>query len=173
MADPHIDRLLDRLTIEFQATVAREEAEAATDLALSLAQSTSLTDRLGRFPSKVLLRDRAPLDVAAVGADYLVTSDPVYLVPIERALIRRSAQRAIGTNHEAPGAMRGSLIELLRAHGRGVSRAVVVSAGGTELSGALRLVGPDHLVIAVGADEVLVPRGSIEWILLDDAGSGE
>jgi hypothetical protein len=176
MADPHIDRLLDRLTIEFQASVAREEGEAAADLALSLAQSSPLREQIARRPCRVLLEGRPALRIAAVGDDFLMTSGPLYLIPLGAAIVRRSepatSSLTLGAEEldRVPDAIEGTLVELLRARNRGANPEVTATAGGAEFCGLLRLVGPDHLVIlARSGDEVLISLGALSWLRFESA----
>jgi hypothetical protein len=172
MADPHIDRLLDRLTIEFQASVAREEGEAAADLAVSLAQSVAMPDQIVRRPHEVVLPGRAPARVAVVGRDYLITTPPVYVVPLSRAIVKRLPRSGEnGERHEhpldvaPPEQVEGSLIELLRAQGRGRGPKLMIACGIGEFSGQLTLVGPDHLVLStLVGDELLVAVQAIHHI---------
>ena len=180
LSDPHIDRLLDRLTIEFQASVARAEGEAAADLALSLAQSISFQEQLSRRPCFALLENRPPLEVVAVATDYLLTAEPVHLIPLDRAILRRpshSDRTPISTvsrarPHEAPRTVDGTLVEFLRAHSREMELRVTIAWREGEISGQLRLVGPDHLVISAARDEILVPRQAVEWVRLDQDARG-
>lgn len=143
MADDHLNELLHSLESSFDASVARAEEEAASDLALSLLQDSRLADVLGRAGRVQLHIDgRPPLTVTEVGRDYVRCERPAeLLVPLERASYSVSAAG------EPPASTGRPLLAVLRALVRARSCLDVRTHAGS-YRGLLARACPDHIVVA-------------------------
>lgn len=140
MADSGVDRLLASLDAMFDAAVAREEDEAASDLARSLLQDLSLEETLPRLgPLMALLPEGRLLEVSVVGLDYVTAGSPAMFIPITRAMLLASD----GPSPEIKGE---DLVTALRrmAH---AARKIRVSSDGVEATGRLRRAAVDHILI--------------------------
>lgn len=167
MGDSGVDRLLASLDVAFDAAVAREEDEAASDLAYSLLEDLSLAEALPRMgPLAAVLPGGVSLAVSVVGRDYVAAGSPPILIPVTGALLMTSGESDPEITSED---LLGALRRLARA-----GQMVRVSSDGVESVGRLRRAAVDHLLIegatgravVVGIEAVtavaLVPEGSID-----------
>lgn len=147
MADG-LDRLIASLDASFGAAIARQEEEAASDLAFSLAQDRDMRSAAARLaPLQLVMQDGDSHPVTRIGSDYFGAGDPLsVLVPSHRALLREVSPRgaAVGTSPERMGNI------LLRWARQG--HVVEVSTGHARVRGRLTRAARDHI-------EVLGPRG--------------
>jgi hypothetical protein len=157
VADPGLRRFLDSLDASFDAAVAREEDQAASDLALSLLQGRPLSDvalRDGRWAIELGGAHRLPL--CLVGADFVESGGRQrVLVPAARAVLVRRSHR------ERARACDQTLVQRLRAL---LGKNVAISADSGDFKGTLVRVGPDYVVVATPAGDVLAALGGVRWI---------
>lgn len=146
MADDHLDKLLGSLESSFDAGIARAEEEAASDLALSLLQDSSLHDALRCGGTvEAHLEGRAPLEVTQVGPDYVSCAGHTsVVVPLTRTWLSISPVGSGPSFTDLP------FLALLRRMVRG---------GGTVEVRSRRLTYRGRLVRAC-SDHVVVSRES-------------
>ncbi len=163
-----VDRVLEGLQAEFEASIAREEEAAADDLAASLLQDRPLNGVLGSAGRvEALTGDGARLPVAAVGDDYVETaSTPRRFIPLQGPAFLQHA------NGAPPIRIRRRLVEALRAVMRTGGQVQVVSSGCLQ-TGALTRVGPDYLALEGRPGVVAVPLALVCEIRLLRAGSAD
>lgn len=156
MRDPRLDRYIASLDAAFDAAVAREEHEAASDLAFSLVQDRALRDRVARSNDAALvLAGGRSEPVTAVGEDYVAAGDPVrVVVPLTRAVVVRRAPR-----RPLPRTGAGTMLELLRSWAR-AGAVVTVEAERGSWTGRLTAAGRDHVVVADRAGETAIALGT-------------
>lgn len=165
MADAHIDRWLSSLNATFEAAMAREEEQAAGDLAFSFLQDLNQVETLRRGKAAVLrLAGGASLPVGRVGSDYIAAGNPPnLLVPLERAVI------LIAASGPAPETADDSLLLLLRRAARlGASVHVTTSQGQWE--GRIAKAAADHTVISASGQNIVMGNRAIRSIRLLHAG---
>lgn len=165
MADPQLQRLLSSLEATFEAAVTRQEEEAASDLAFSLAQDQPLQEVLLRSGSLRLLLDGGEaLAVFVVGTDFVVAGNPPRVLP------STSAAFVTGGDSGPPRHAPSSLLALLRRWAR--SRAsVAVLVGGRAYSGDLIQATPDHLTLEAPTGRFVIGIRSIKEMRLLSGGS--
>ena len=191
-ADDYSYRLLAELGARFDAVVAREEDEAANDLALSLDQDRSLVE--------VLTRSREPVATPASGVRWPVRRVGPDHVEVDRggrtALVRLDAavlevedgtpsadepeppttagaegpaggapleERLIRADPQLP--VGPPLLEVLRTWSRR-GAAVEVEIAGRHVCGRLARARRDHLVVRTGRRTLLLPLASVSTICL-------
>lgn len=164
LADARADRFLAWLDASFDASIAREEDEAASDLALSLRQDRSAFLALRRAgPLEVVMPDGAPASVSHLGRDYLATSPPaVALLPLDGAIV------AVMSRGTRPRVRDRSLAEVLHALARNRAWVELTTNAGL-VSGRIVVAASDHLELdgvvrrlIVGRDAIRVLRPSLE-----------
>jgi hypothetical protein len=159
VADPRLDRMLSALDAEFDAAVAREEEEAADDLAFSLSQGLSLGDVLPRG-AWILCGDSLPAaPVAFAGRDFVAAAEPALLVPAAVACLRRDRAGF------PPAAVDAGIVEVLRVLARRAAMVRLESIG-TTIEGRIRRVGPDHISIHRPTDEFVIALGAVRSLWL-------
>lgn len=140
--DREAERFLTGLGARLDAAVARDEDEAATDLAFSLSQDRSLQGTVARL-SEPLLQGPAGdrHEVTELGCDYVGCGRPVDLAaPLSRAVVRGRPGRSLLEVTDR------RFVELLRVWVRRGSQ-VHVEADLAVLRGSLRRAARDHLVV--------------------------
>lgn len=159
MGQSEIDKLLASLNATFEAAVAREEDEAASDLAFSLLQGLDFVETLRRGHGATLRASGgATLSVVEVGSDYVVARGPsTVLVPSLHAIIVRSAVGA------PPRVVEGTLVEALRRMAR-THRTVEVRTQDGTFTGRLVKAGPDHVVVQAREANVLIGLGALRAV---------
>ncbi|HET7482591.1 MAG TPA: DUF2642 domain-containing protein [Actinomycetota bacterium] len=148
--------LLAALEGGFDAVIDRTEAEAAADLAFSLAQDVPLATELIRRGGAVRAGGTF-LPVATVAHDYVVTSVPAALVPLRHALLQVPG-------HSLPEPAADVFLAALRRLARRRSLVGMGISGADGVSGRLLKAGPDHVVVACGTSGYAVPVDEILWI---------
>ena len=158
--------MLEALSASFDATIAREENQSASDLAFSLRQNRLLIDVLPRLgAAELCLPDGARACVSVVGNDYLGAGDPIELaVPASRAVL---VQGGLGGAAER---RRESLAMVLRGWGRQGLKVQVDTGCGT-LGGLVGAVGSDHIQLQTRLGWALVNLASVDALRVARGGS--
>lgn len=159
--DPELERVIARLEARFDAALAREEEEAAADLALSLRQDRTLSDLIrGGTALRLLGTDGARPAVTVLGADYCGTGIP--LTCVSRL---GSTPLLSDSQGPAPETRRDSLQEVARRWTR-CGRTVELGLEAETVQGRLTQVGPDNIVLEAPAGTVIVPLWLVDSIRL-------
>jgi hypothetical protein len=165
MGDPQLHRVLASLEATFDAAVAREEEEAAADLALSLSQDRSLPESLlGSGPVQVVLDGGGTAPVSAIGDDYVAAGSLV------RLFRSQTATFVVGGDGDAPRRTPTSLLSVLRRCARFRDRVTVCLNGGV-FNGRLVSAAPDHIVLDGAAGRFVIGVGAMREIRLVTEGS--
>lgn len=163
--DRELERVIARLEARFDAALAHEEEEAATDLEASLRQDRTLAElvRAG-VPLRLLDGDGSFLPVTVVGADYCGTGLPL-------SSVRRlgSTPLVVEGDGRLPETRRDSLHEVARRWSRGGHK-VQLGLETENLAGRLMQVGPDNLVLDTAAGRTIVPLWLVRCIRLAHEG---
>jgi hypothetical protein len=161
MGDHGLDGLFSELEATFEASVAREEEAAATDLGFALAQTNALRDVLPRLPhAAVLLEEGIATRLTEIGTDYVATSAPARLVPIGEAMIRASDS---GT---PPSSTEASLLLTLRRLARRRASIEVDCGKESRRAGQLVSAGEDYLSLQDRFGLVFIPLKLVSAIRL-------
>jgi hypothetical protein len=159
VADTRLLKLLSSLEVQFDAAVAREEDEAASDLALSLRQGLALLDVIRRG-SWVARFDGVARPVSLVGRDFVACDGPdAILVPHRRLVVAPS------DSGEAARFSPASLVETLRAVCRSGAD-VEITCGKAAISGRLTQVGPDHAAVVSASGTTFVALEVVDRVRL-------
>jgi hypothetical protein len=161
--DPALDRLIASLDASFDASVARQEDEAASDLAFSLLQGRSFIEALRGRSLALCLPEGGRAPVVALGRDYVVGGGMV--VPLLRSVL-------VAGSREPPSAREDSLLEVLRRWARAGREVEVSTASGT-FAGTLVCAAEDHLELRSGRGQVLLGRRAVEWVRGARGGRGD
>ena len=153
------DGFLSELEASFEASLARDEDVAASDLARSFRNDESLSEVLARcVGTSVELSEGMRLPVVEIGSDYVIAGVMAdVLVHHDRALFH-PADHGDGTAHTE-----SSWLSVLRGWAA-EDRKVQVRAHGTVVGGSLAVVGRDFLRIENSTGAVLVPHGAVTYI---------
>jgi hypothetical protein len=151
--------LFDDLDAGLEAAIAREEEEAADDLARALRQDTNLRIAMARTGWRLDRGDGSRHLVTELGADYVVAATPDFglLVPLGRSVLRAAEGAA------PPRATARTLIERVREQARAGAE-VEISTDIGALSGHLVGAAADHLHLRTGAGDALVAARSIQAV---------
>lgn len=165
MSDGDLGGLFASLSAGMDAAIAREETEAADDLAFSLSQDIPLPTTLSRTGGTCSVRGMA-LPITHVGSDFLVArrAGADVLVPLEHATVKLTAQGI------RPAVRNDSLVGLCRRLARRRA-AVEIDSGGDTFRGALVRAGPDHLLVVDGEFQMAAGRAGISAVLIFPEGS--
>jgi hypothetical protein len=177
MEDPRLQRLFTSLGATFEAEIARDEEEAAHDLAFSLRQGRSLTDVLERGSWR-LLTPAGPRPITLVGADYVVAGGvPAVVAPLDRAAFDaegepRSVHDKVAENAPPP-AVDATFLQLLRSLAR-VAAPVRIGCRAGPLSGRLLCAGTDHVAVEAPHRRMAISLQAIDWIVVEEGiGAGD
>ncbi|HYI44844.1 MAG TPA: hypothetical protein VE174_05195 [Actinomycetota bacterium] len=153
------DRLFDELDAGFEAAIAREEEDAANDLARALRQDGNLRTAIERGSWRLKLDDGLIAVVTEVGTDYVVASDTRFgwLVPLSRAFLYSDPDSSF------PRSFNRSLIESLRAHARAGARVEILSDLGP-VTGRLIGAAVDHVRLVTSKRDVLIAARTIRGV---------
>jgi hypothetical protein len=158
--DPRLQRLFTSLGATFEAEIARDEEEAAEDLAFSLRQGRSLADVLERN-SWQLVTPAGPRQVTGVGKDYVVAGGrPLLVAPLSKAAF-------VSAHGAKPLVSDNTLLQLLRSLARSGARVEIGLSSGT-FGGRLLWTGTDHVVVETARRRTAVGLGAIEWVRLEE-----
>jgi hypothetical protein len=168
LGEDRIEFVVRGLEASFDAAVARDEEEAASDLAFSLLQERTLPAMLERSSGVVVVRpDGGRAGVTEVGEDYVREAPPsARLVPLSAAVFESS-------NDGAPPRRRDldMTTELRRWARAGATVSATTSAG--VVAGRLLRAAPDHLTIRGRRAEHYIGRGALLAIRRTDAGTAD
>jgi hypothetical protein len=161
VTDPRLERLFASLDASFDAALAREEDEAATDLALSLRHDLSLADVVLRGSWSVRLAEGAQSPVAVAGRDFIGTDgNGPLVVPASRAVLQAACgPRPRGTDL--------SLMQVLRIMARRPAEVHIAHPEG-QVDGRLLVAGPDYVVVDTAVGRSLVGLHAVTAIRLRD-----
>jgi hypothetical protein len=159
VADTRLLRLLSSLEVQFDAAVAREEDEAASDLAFSLRQGLLLRDVLRRG-SWVARLDGGERPVVLVGRDFVVCSGPDSVLIPHRRLVATPSGSSIEAQVSGM-----QLVDTLRALCRSGAE-VDVECHKVVMRGRLIQVGPDHVAVSTNSRPAFVAMEAIDLIRL-------
>ena len=154
------ERLFDDLDVGLEAAIAREEEDAANDLARALRQDGDLQFAITRGGGwKLKLAEGAMAPVTEVGTDCVVASSQQVnlLVPLSRAVLCRDL------DVDPPRSSMTSFVECLRRLVRARTRVELVSDGGS-FTGNLVGAASDHLRLSSPMGDVLVGARSIRAV---------
>lgn len=161
MADPGLERLFAELESTFEASVAREEEAAASDLGFALAQTQSLQQVLPRLPhGVVVIGEGVVLPIAQVGTDFVVTRPPVQLIPLERVVMR------VAETGVPPSACDSGLLLALRRVARQRALVEIECGNGDRHSGLLLTAGEDFLTLREVRGQLFVALKAVTAIRL-------
>lgn len=145
--------LLADLDALFGAQIARQEEEAADDLAISLRADRRLAEVLTSDAFALVVNERT-VPVERVGRDFVQCGE--FVAPFDRS-------HFIACSNGGARAIDLSFVECLRSLARG--RATVeFGLGDRILQGVLSSVGADHAIARARTGSVVVPLGSISWV---------
>jgi hypothetical protein len=161
MTDPGLEKLFAELEATFDASIAREEEHAASDLGFALAQTNKLQHILPRLPHGVVLIDNGvSVPVAQIGTDYVLTHPPVRLIPLNRFVMRPTESGS------PPSATDATMLLTLRRLARTRASVEIECADGDRRSGLLLSVGDDHVALREVAGQVFVGLNTVRSIRL-------
>jgi hypothetical protein len=158
VTDPRLESLLSSLDVTFDAAIAREEDEAAADLAFSLVQDRSLADTLARSGAASLHVGDATVALAEVGHDYVGAGSPLRLVVPSRLAVIVPERGG-----RAPATAARSMLEVLRLWAREGAWVEASTVQG-RWWGRLSKACPDHIGIRGRFGEVLVAMDAIRVV---------
>lgn len=163
--DPELERVIARLEERFDAALAREEEEAAADLAVSLRQDRTLSDLVRSGDGLRLVEGDGALPVVTVvGSDYCGTG-----MPLNCARRLGSTPLLAEPHGRPPEPRRDSLQEVARRWARAEQWVELELETGC-VAGRLDQVGPDNLVVQGPAGTVIVPMWLVTAIRLAHEG---
>lgn len=157
MTDPRLERLFASLNASFDAAVARQEDEAATDLAVSLRHDRALADVVLRGSWTVRLAGGGRARVAVAARDFVGTGgDRPTVVPTSHAVLDAvDGSRPSGTDL--------SLLEFLRALARRAAPVSIEHTAG-QVNGRLTLAAAEYLLVEGARGRIVVPLHSASAI---------
>ena len=165
--DGSIERLLEGLEARFDALLAKEEEEAADDLASSLDRGQGLRERLSTRAGclRVVLPDGTRLPVTEIGEDYVGCGSPVSCIaPIAASVIVLED----GVPAEANDL---TLTQALRPWAESRRRVVAsLREAPASYAGTLLLVASDHLVLESTGASLVIPLERLGSIRLSPEG---
>lgn len=162
--DGSVERLLQGLEARFEALLARDEEEAADDLATSLDRGRALHERLLSAGSalRLVLPDGVRSPVSVIGDGYLGCGSPLdCLAPTEASVILLEA----GAPPETTGL---TISQALRPWAESRRRVTVSLCEATaSYVGRATLVASDHLILeSSGGTRLVIPLERIGSIRL-------
>jgi hypothetical protein len=142
LGEEGIDFVVRSVEASFDAALARDEEEAASDLAFSLLQERSLSEVVERSLGLVVVdRDGVRSRVSEVGDDFVVEAPPsARLVPLSTAVFESSSGGV------PPHRRHLDLTAELRRWARSAARVSALTSVGV-VAGQLMRAAPDHLTI--------------------------
>jgi hypothetical protein len=177
MEDPRLQRLFTSLGATFEAEIARDEEEAAQDLAFSLRQGRSLADVLERGAWR-LLTPSGPRPISLVGVDYVAAGGvPAVVAPLLRAVFDADGEpesfQDMVPETRPPRAVDTTFLQLLRSLAR-ASAPVRIGCPAGPLSGRLLWAGTDHIAVEATRRRMAISLRAIDWIVVEEGiGTGD
>jgi hypothetical protein len=172
--DPILDRLIASLDASFDASIARQEDEAASDLAFSMVQGRTFREAIRGRPLALCLDGGARLAVTAVGRDYVAAGGT--LSPSSTAVLGPLAFSAAGAGRAVPAAppvaRDDTLLEMLRSWAR-AGRDLEVSTGSMTIRGRLACATEEHLELVAPTGRWLVGFEAVRWVRSAREGRGD
>lgn len=167
MADGHIEGLLKSLDATFDAALARQEDEAASDLARSFQQGKPLLEALNDLATVVARGpDATRSPIARIGRDYVITATtPAHILRLSECLFVDAKDAGDGTDGNIEHAP-DTFVEVVRTVGRARRTVRVVTPYGP-LEGLLTRAATDHVAISGTAADFLVPMSLVRSVQLD------
>lgn len=166
MGDAGLQPIFESLELGFEVGLARDEEEAASDLAMTLRQAQGLRELLIRRPVLLRAADTPLALVSRVGRDFVFCEREGFIAPLE------AAHFVFGAGTPRPESSPETLVQLLRRLARsGASVTVQTTAG--EATGALAAAADDHVEIHAATGPVLVPLGRVSLVRLCRGGSAD
>ena len=159
MADAGLQSLFDSLEVGFGAALARDEDEAAADLAVTLRQSQSLREILVRSPARFHAPGITSASISLLGRDFVMSERRGLLARID------AVHFTIGTGTSRPRLSPETFIQFLRCRARERAPVRVETAAGRVL-GRLMATPEDHLEIVGSFGRVLVPLSGVVAVRL-------
>ncbi len=159
--DAELEKVVARLEARFEAALARDDDEAAADLAVSFAADEPLSISIRKAGGGLLqLPAGEQHEVSAVGVDYLACGHPAWLIsPIGAVSV------LLGGEGDPPSELPDTFRQVARRWAR-ERRFVDVTATIGETRGLLMRVSPDHLELRGVAGLLLVPLQLVTSIRL-------
>ncbi len=147
-----LQRVLRTFEEQFDASLARQEEEAADDLAISLHQERSLASALiGAGEASLWLPGGGSIALSVVGSDYGGSGIPLSAIwRAERVTVQVRAEGS------PPAPRRDTFLEVVRLWAREV-RQVEVAVPGDSFTGRLTRTGRDHLVVTSSNGRRIIP----------------
>ena len=169
MARRDLRGLFQSLDAELDAAIAREEDDAASDLAFSLLQDRSIRELLAGRPSvAAVLADEITVPVSVVGRDYIGCGEPLtILVPLAHAVVVESSGHCLVEVRDDD-----DMLSRLRSWARARVSVEVMTRQG-RFVGTLLPVGRDHLALERPIGRVIVPLQALLSIRAVGGGSGD
>lgn len=154
VVDRH-EGLLADLEATFSASIARNEDEAADDLAIGLRADGALEETLtSRGVDVIVDGERTP--VRTVATDHVIAGT---------TLISFGAGSFVVTAGPRPRASNQSLQQTLHACAR-VRKVVEISLRDRRISGRLLVAGRDHVLVASEVGDQIVSLDAVVWVRL-------
>jgi hypothetical protein len=164
MADARVERLIASLDAAFDASIARQEEEAADDLAFSLRQDRSLTAAMASgAPLCARMIDGAALPITHVGSDCVRAGlRGEVVIPVTR-LVAETAASATASRPKVRGDE--TMLGIVRRGARaGVS--AEIRSGSRVLKGRLIRATPDHIELLGRDGRALVSLEAVDCLTL-------
>lgn len=152
--DRSIERMIEGLEAKFDALLARDEEEAADDLAGSLDRGVAIHERLslGNRALEILLPGGGHRPVHVIGCEHVCCGSPIELIA---AIGWTVVAQKPGT---PPSVTDATLAQALAPWAEGRRRVEVCLGGGTaSYRGSLVLVAPDHVILERAGADLVVP----------------
>lgn len=160
MAEANHERFLLQLDSNFGAALAREEEEAADDLAYSLIQGADLVTALRRWRSASMkLADGSVVPIAEVGPDFAAGADGTVICPLRYVTVTRTAGPPLRYGSER-------LLDRLRRSARDGIDVQVRALDGSVYRGRLVAAGTDHIEITTENGAVLLSDEAVVSVRL-------
>lgn len=165
--DRSIERLIEGLEARFDALLARDEEDAANDLAASLDRGWTLHERLLATSGSlsVVLADGVRSSVTEVGEGYVACGSPVSCIaPFASSVV-------VIEDGTPPAAADLTIAQALRPWAERRCRVLVgLREGGATYAGSLVLVASDHLILETLGTRLMIPLEAMGWIRLSPEG---
>ena len=167
MGDAGLQSLFDSLELGFEVGLARDEEEAASDLAVTLRQSQGLREVLARYPAIFQAPGVSPASISLLGHDCVMSEDAGLLAPI--AAVHFHVGPAEG---DRPRLTPETFVQVLRRWAR-LRSPVAIQAEAGPVTGRLMACAEDHIEIQAKSGRVLIPLRGVVAVRLCRGGSAD